>query len=102
MSIIDDIYSVESMIEQIKSNGRKEIQDIYDLASKKEKELQAHFADTYTKESQDMEAEMLQRVSEYEASLKEANQDPSKKLEMAFKNRKEEIANILIDNFWKH
>ncbi|MGL5254463.1 MAG: hypothetical protein ACRC9L_05670 [Brevinema sp.] len=101
MSIIDDIYSVESLVENIKSSGRKEIQEIYNAATKKEKELQEYFEVTYVKESQEMEAEMLERISEYEAYLKNKNQDPALKLETSFQNKKKEIENILIDNFWK-
>ncbi|MGL5721729.1 MAG: hypothetical protein ACRCY4_04950 [Brevinema sp.] len=101
MSIIDDIYSVENLIEQIKSSGRQEIQEIYDMATKKEKELQAHFADTYAKESQEMEEEMAQRLAEYEASLREESNNPIEKLETTFQRQKNNIAAILIDNFWK-
>lgn len=100
-SIIDDIHSVESIVEKIKAAGRREIQQIYEAQAKKITEMQDYFADNFSKEVSLLEESMSSRTAEYEEVLKNSYPDASAALQRALDTQKDKIITALIQEFWR-
>lgn len=100
-SIIDDIHSVESIVEKIKAAGRKEIQQIYENQAKKIAEMQDYFTDNFSKEVSQLEESMHNRTAEYEETLKNSYPNASAALQRALDIQKDKIVTTIIQEFWR-
>lgn len=100
-SIIDDIHSVESIIEKIKAAGRREIQQIYENQAKKITEMQDYFADNFSQEVARLEESVRTRTAEYEEILKNSYPDASDALQRALDTQKDKIIAAIIQEFWR-
>lgn len=100
-SIIDDIHGVERIVEDIKAEGRREIQRIYDAQAKKITEMQNYFADNFAKDAEALEQSLNARVAQYEEQLKNNFPDRSAALKKILDARKGEILDMLAREFWR-